>query len=322
MKKIILLVITIEAATCLGNVLNGNFEYSHNVVLRILNQWMYYDEFDFNQPLMWSCQNNVYVTNEFVPDDNLVGSSENWNTRKIKPFSGDSFIVLSSGHIGNSRQGYFELSKANQRITVSSGQVIEGVYFFGTRDYCRDNINECFDDNCYIKLTPIDSNKQEITLADYSIKKLGQDYSSMYGWEKFEHKFTFQESGVYDLVLCVKNSIDFALASYLMVDSISICKGDIENIEKMDLNCDCRLDLRDFNILANSWFEDCNDKNCALGQDINDDNSINYKDSAVLSENWNYQDKQTLNFIEYARLVKNEPNSSDLLYIISKEWLK
>jgi hypothetical protein len=304
MKKLFIILVASILSSCYSQVFNGNFEYFEPNVLSGLNT-----------PTGWVCKNYVTVTNEFVCDPNpACGHSFNWKVYKITPFKNDNFILLKPGDFKDGEGAETWYSKAQQRFSINSSCIISGVYFFGSYDYLP------YDDYFYIKLIPPpQENRNEIILAQGCLSQLKQNYCSMYGWKRFEHTFVQEEYGLYDLVLYINNYADCILDSFLMVDSISICENNLGN---SDLNCDCKVNFEDFNILASQWMNDCNDTNCNLGNDINADGIIDYNDLLIMAENWNISGKKIFNFIDYTNIINNSPNPMKLLYIISREWLK
>lgn len=280
-KAIFVFIVAINLATyCYGNgIVNGDFEYCDSIF----------------SPLGWTRENYASVKSVFVPnpEPGSQGHCWNWNTNKILPFKGNSFLVVSNGVLHHPDPCY---AKASQKITVSSGQIIEGVYFWGSCDEMP------YNDFCYIRLVPIGdpNHRQIITLVYNSVDQLGVGFSSMYGWERFEHKFTSQEFGVYNLEIYVQDGVDYMWDSYLMVDSIAICDGNMSNI---DLNCDCKINFQDFPVIAKNW-------------------KVDHKSLALVSQNWLLSEGKTFNFVNYSVIMKNNTDPKKLLYIISKEWLK
>ncbi|MCE5339857.1 MAG: hypothetical protein LLF92_01840 [Planctomycetaceae bacterium] len=252
---------------------NGSFErFVHN------------ESTGYNDPNDWSTLNVVTVVNGFWPD-NFPGTKNRWLIdldSNFRAFKGENLLVLSSGNSD------IEYSKAWRQISISEGDKLIGVYFFGACDYLN------YNDWAEIKLVPLyDSNLSTIMVAFADIALLG-DYGSFEGWTKFEYTFSAAEAGDYNLVLFVSDKNDKQLESYLLVDSIVLCKYNEENPppEKGDFNCDGTVDFSDFNRLANDWQYDCNsatyDPNCSclLGSDIDGSGPVDFNDLRIFSDNW------------------------------------
>ncbi len=239
----------------------------------------------FYPPKGWLRGNYAAVLEQFVPDPNM-GDFSNWIIdieEGLQPFDGESFVVLSTGDIDpNAEWAYIK-----QYIYVYPGETISGYYFFGTTDW------EDYPDWASIKLIPVDpnSNPRGITLVLVDVKDVGS-YSSMNGWEYFEHTFIESEEGGYNLIIRVDDYWDELYSSYLAVDGMILCdypSGDI------DLNC--QVNLADFSWMATDWLEDCNDpnyltdpnSNCYKGTDLDGSGPVDINDLMLMTDNWLYQ---------------------------------
>jgi hypothetical protein len=252
---------------------NGNFE-----------KFLYNELTGYNEPNDWNTVNFVTVEKGFLPNL-FAGAKSNWRIPldvTFPAFKGENLLVLSSG---DSSVGY---GKAWQPISISEGDKLVGVYFFGACDYLNWN------DWAEIKLEPrYDANLSTIMVEYTDIAMLGS-YGSFTGWEKFEYTFSPEEAGDYNLVLLVCDRDDTQLESYLLVDNIVLCKYNEQNPppEKGDFNCDCTVDFQDFARLAGDWLYNCNGENrdpnynCPLGTDIDGSGPVDFNDLRIFSENW------------------------------------
>ena len=256
-----------------ADIFNGDFELSEpNAII------------DTNTPTGWQTKNYVNVVSNFIPEPNQAnGNADDWKidiVEGLNPFEGQSFVVLSNSDV-KPEPTYAHIS---QQIEVLQGQTLAGMYFFGTCDYIP------FEDYATIKLIPnSNSNLRDIILININVNDVGS-FSSMAGWEKFEHTFTQEEAGFYELVLSVTDSSDIIYKSYLAVDNIRLCYTP----EQGDLNQDCRVNMIDFAFLANDWLNDCSDPDyysdpnslCKFGTDINGDGPVDMKDLFFIAQNW------------------------------------
>jgi len=260
-----------------------------------------FELFDYNEstlrnnPNGWNTLNFVTVVNGFIPND-FAGEKNAWQIPldvNFPAFKGEHLLVLSSGN------SEVEYGMAWQPISVNEGDKLIGVYFFGACDYLNWN------DWAEIKLNSLDEqNPSTIMIARTDIAMLGS-YGSFTGWKKFEYTFNADEVGDYNLVLFVSDKDDKQLESYLLVDSILLCKYDEENPppEKGDFNCDGTVDFQDFTRLARDWLYDCNNItynsncSCLLGTDIDGSGPVDFNDMRIFSDNWlcgNREEEQQL----------------------------
>lgn len=168
---------------------------------------------DFDPPAHWQRQNYAAIVTNFKPQP-TVGSVDNWKIdvqAGLNPIQGQSFVVLSSGDINPDPSS----ASINQSFQATAGETISGYYFFGTCDY------EPYNDYAEIKLLPAPGSQlNEITLVSVDVLTVGH-YSSMSGWELFEHTFTSAEAGLYSIDISVNDARDTIYASYLAVDGIT-----------------------------------------------------------------------------------------------------
>jgi hypothetical protein len=254
---------------------NGSFElFDHN------------DFTGFFDPNGWHSENYVTVSQGFLPSE-YPGSKGSWRMNPdetMAPFKGDYVLVLSTG------DETVKDSTAWQEVTIQAGDKLTGVYFFGACDY------QPFNDWAEIKLISInDPEAVPIMLAKADIKMLG-DYGSFAGFQRFEYTFGAEQAGDYKLVLFITDERDSMLESYLVVDSLNICRYNETNPppEYGDLNCDCTVNYEDMAKLSHDWGYDCNDQNmlndpncnCLIGSDIDGSGPVDFNDLRIMSENW------------------------------------
>ncbi|MEN6384890.1 MAG: hypothetical protein ABFD79_06795 [Phycisphaerales bacterium] len=248
-----------------------------------------------NDPNFWQTENYANVLSTFIPDP-FPGAKSEWAIdiySPFEPFDGNSFILLSSIDGGE------VYSLASQKLTIGQGDKLQGVYFFGACDY------RPFSDYAIIKLVSTDEIEPlpDVNIAYFDIDMLG-NYGSFGGWKRFEHTFTAQEAGEYNLVLKVSDVGDSALNSYLAVDGLLLSRYNAKNPppEKGDFNCDGTVDLEDFRIMAGDWGYDCNNPiyynsnsgqriydpncNCLLGTDIDGSGPVDFNDMGIFFDNW------------------------------------
>lgn len=221
------------SSVCAG-ILNGNFEiFEPN------------ENPPVNLPVDWECENHVVVDSNLVPvADNRGG--KNWKidyVTGLQPFDGSYFVILNSGGLSPGVK-----SKISQTVEFFPGQKFSGAYFFGTYDYLG------WDDQAWFILEAVDSNNSNIIIVDISVGDVG-DYSSTEGWETFEHIFSAEEAGVYNISISVENTGDNQLASFFAVDGLEVCTIPLYG----DVNSDCKVDLVDFDMLSQDWmlFDPC-----------------------------------------------------------------
>lgn len=276
----------IGVCQAVGEPNNGSFElFDYNAPKTLEYSDRQYYNFPVYDPNGWHTENFVTVVNGFLPNL-FAGVKSSWLIPldvNFPAFKGEHLLVLSSGDTT------ITSSTAWQPISIAAGDKLTGVYFVGVCDYLS------WDDWAEIKLVPLEHNSglPVIILASADVETVG-DYSSFTGWTKFEYTFSPQEAGDYNLILFVSDKDDKQLESYLLVDSIVLCKYNEQNPppEKGDFNCDCTVDFQDFNRLARDWLYDCSslsyDPNCSclLGTDIDDSGPVDFNDLRIFSENW------------------------------------
>lgn len=220
----------------------------------------------FEKPTGWNPVNYAASVTLFKPQiESQWGSYENWKIDPIAglpPFEGDRLAVLSTGQI--QPPGSTDHGTISQNIQVYAGQTFYGEYFFGTCDYLSS-----FNDFAWIRLvTDANSPYNDIDIVNIAVEDVG-DFGSTDGWQHFEHSFTQQEEGIYDLVCHVEDERDDIVNTYLAVDNFHLCVIP----EYGDINYDCRTDMKDFGLLAYTWLWDHRDPN-----NITDPNDILYGD--------------------------------------------
>jgi len=287
--QLLLVLCAVWACQAAAEPANGSFELSD-----------FNDATLFLDPVNWHTENYVTVAQGFIPNE-FSGNKTNWRinpTVGLQAFNGDWVLVLSSG---DNNVGY---AKAWQRLTLGAGDKLMGVFFFGTCDY------RPWNDWAEIKLEPIDGNKPTIMVAFADIELLGENFASLGGWTRFEYTLNEQQVGDYNLVMVVNDKDDQQLESYLVVDSLMVCRNLDANgpPAKGDFNCDCTVDNKDFAILANDWQYDCNhpimypdgenrpnyyDPNChcllgtdMTGVDVYGQGLVDYQDLLIFIDNW------------------------------------
>lgn len=250
----------------------------------------------FDKPTGWNTDNYAASVTLFKPkiESPQYGSYENWKIDPIAgldPFEGDRLVVLSTGQI--QPPGFTNHGTISQNIQVYAGQTFFGAYFFGTCDYLAS-----FNDWASIRLIA-DANSffyedpNDIGLVYIDVENVGS-YGSTDGWQRFEHFFTQQEEGTYDLVCYVEDERDYIVNSYLAVDSFNLCMAP----EYGDINYDCQTDMKDFGLLAYTWQYDYRDPN-----NIPDPNSAEYRE------------------ILYGDLDGNDWVNADDLSLMAGSWL-
>ncbi|MEN6384891.1 MAG: hypothetical protein ABFD79_06800 [Phycisphaerales bacterium] len=271
--RLLVLLCALLIGQAVADPINGSFEL-----------FDYNDSTDHFDPNGWHTENVVTVSEDFIPID-YDGDKSNWQidiNTGLSSFKGENLLILSSGDY------YVGESKASQLLRIQEGDKIEGAYFFGACDYLP------YDDWAEIKLVPRNHEGNVIQLAFAGIEMLG-DYGSFTGWKKFEHTFTAEEVGSYDLTLYISDGIDTQLASYLIVDSIVVCRNNPEDPppQKADFNCDCTVDNFDMAIFARDWGFDCNDTElidancgCLLGTDLDGNGPVDINDFGIMINDW------------------------------------
>lgn len=261
---------------------NGNFELGDfNEILNI------------NYPAGWFHDANyAAIVTHFTPP-----TSERWKiTNDLLPFDGNSFVVLSTGPEGvvTPDPNYVRIW---QTITVSQGDKLTGMFFFGTTDYI---LSGYFNDWAEIKIDHHTDPNLNRMIQRVSIEEVGS-HSSMSGWKKFEHIFEANEAGNYTLVIRVCDYQDSILPSYLAVDSLVLCRNPSD---EGDFNADCIVNFEDFAFFAADWMCNCRDpaihndpaadpnyyndieSNCLLGTDLDDSGPVDINDIKIMSEGW------------------------------------
>ncbi|MCK5564358.1 MAG: hypothetical protein KAJ07_03855 [Planctomycetes bacterium] len=252
---------------------------------------------DFDVATGWFRENYAVDANCLLPtiepQDVGYGSADNWlnnlNTIGLHPKDGNRLLMLSTGNI-SSRDPIYH-SKAWQTINVQEGDRISGYYFFGTCDYL-DSVE--YDDYATISLTNNVDPNSHILLVNKSVEEVG-DHSSTAGWERFEHRFTSDEAGLYDLTFFVTDVVDSKVNSYLGVDDLQLCAAPAYG----DINYDCQANNLDFAVISSNWLIDCegpdmSDPNyCStwtdeLGSpgDLDGDNKVDIEDIKLMSIGW------------------------------------
>ncbi len=256
----------------------------------------YYADPNFPKALYWEIENYATDVNCLLPtiepQDEGHGNADEWlnnlNITGLHPKDGNRLLMLSTGNI-SSRDPIYH-SKAWQPISVQEGDRISGCYFFGTCDY-----HASYDD--YATISLINNNadpNSNILLANKSVEDVG-DHSSMAGWERFEHRFTSDEAGQYDLTFFVTDIADAKVNSYLGVDDLQLCAAPAYG----DINYDCQTNNLDFAVISNNWLIDCegpemSDPNYCptwtdeLGSpgDLDGDDKVDIEDIKLMSTGW------------------------------------
>jgi hypothetical protein len=258
-----------------GEIYNGDFElFDPN------------DGSGFDKPTGWNTDNYAASVTLFKPEieSPQYGSYENWKIDPITglpPFEGDRLVVLSTGQI--QRPGSTNHGTISQNIQVNAEQTLFGAYFFGTCDYLSS-----FNDFAWIRLVAdANSSYNDIDLVHIDVEDVGS-YGSTDGWQRFEHFFTQQEEGTYDLVCQVEDYYDNIVNSYLAVDNFRLCVAP----EYGDINYDCQTDMKDFGLLAYTWlcdYRDPNnitDPNDILYGDLDENDWVNADDLSLMAGSW------------------------------------
>jgi hypothetical protein len=227
---------------------------------------------DFNVPVGWNIENYGAVRNSFTPEDFYGDNEINWQISTLDPVHGNSFLLLSTNEL--SREPNF--ASAKQSITFEEGYILSGYYFFGTYDWYAPYAPE-YNDYAYIKLV----GSSMIELAYVDVNMVG-DFNSTEGWRYFEHIFTGQEAGDYQLEFCVVDYSDFEYTSYLAVDNVMVCVP----AEKGDIAGDCGIDLYDLEALWGHWYDVCGDPEWCDGADFDESAYVDVNDLSVIAENW------------------------------------
>ena len=172
-------------------------------------------------------------------------------------------------------------------IYLMGGEEITFEYLFCTSDYI---ITEDVSDYAEVKLIPFDANYPEIPLVFISVEDVGNKGRS--GWLNCSYQVPelsnpnipndrgrayYISFGVYDLT-----GGDTLCPSFLLVDNLNICS----ETSKPDLwKKDCRVDMKDYAILANA-LEDGNEGWKWELYDLNDDKQVDVQDIASMSSRW------------------------------------
>ncbi len=254
-----ILLLFVIGTTVYSEILNPSFE-------------MYEPNGDFNTPLDWNVINYADVVRSFIPVSIYSGRNINWLTDEITPYDGNSFILLSTGNM-EPDPPYSEIS---QTVTFSAGQKLSGYYFFGTYDYLD------FNDYAQIILeTSLDSNLPDIIVAEVSVSEVG-DFNSTDGWQYFEHIFTQEDAGTYDLVFTVVDIGDNIYPSFLAADYLATC--DIAPYG--DINTDCIVDFKDFTLFAQHWLDSCTEPDWCGNTDFDQSGTTDIYDMALFTDYW------------------------------------
>ncbi|MCD4830424.1 MAG: hypothetical protein K8R02_01295 [Anaerohalosphaeraceae bacterium] len=269
---------------CQADIYNGGFEIADPCQTQ-----------DFTTPDGWGCENYAAKVGHFLPQPQAGAGRNNpfdWKidyTIGLFPFEGHSYLLVSTGPDPNETipdPGMNVRTEAVQEITVSEGEMIQGMYFFGTCDYYGWN------DTAEIMLWPTrDLTLTDIELVRISVLDVG-DNSSTLGWQRFEYVFDANQAGAYDLAIAVWDVDDGSLHTYFAVDALSLCNVPVTN---SDINLDCEVNFLDFTILADDWLEDCsvanyacdpNNNGCFIGTNLADSNFVNANDLGVFVQDW------------------------------------
>ncbi len=274
-----------------ANVFNGGFEISD-----------FNTSIDINIPTGWQCENYTSVVGKFIPNPES-GATTHWRINTIAglpPFEGEHFLVLSTGNMP--RQAAVGSARVWQDIAVEAGDMLTGVYFYGTCDYISSFPN--FNDWADIQLIHSTDPNKNVPAVHVTTKDVGSygsnENSSMSGWKKFAYFFDANHTGNYTLVIDVNDFSDLAYESYIAVDALALCHNSLYG----DLNCDCTVDFQDFSLLAADWLCNCknplvhsdsssdpnlyNDPNlnCLLGTNLSGNNIVDGNSLLILTEYW------------------------------------
>lgn len=250
-----------------SKILNGDFEFGE------LNN--YYGSYE---PVDWQRINYVHIASNLNSDPQSGRAEWNIPASGLEPLYGESFVYLSTGDI-TPDPNYAAIS---QQITVNQGWTLSGYYFFGTYDY-----SDWFDYGI-IKLLPTEVNPHfdPITLVDIGVEDVG-NYSSTEGWQYFEHTFTAEQAGDYELQIEVYDVNDYLLKSYFAIDHLKL------ELINADLNHDGQVNFNDFSVLSDNWQVDCSDPTIDCSDfDLSDDGYIDANDLSRFSEKWLFDPDQ------------------------------
>lgn len=170
-------------------------------------------EYDFLAPLGWQRENYTALHSQFIPLPEYSANQDKVHWTIPAPYSGDWFVVLSTGDLGPGSDPLIAHAKIWQSVEFVSGQTLSFAYFFGTCDYIQ------YQDKATAKLVSADGTS--MVLMEISVMEVG-DFGSTDGWQLFEYTFTEQTAGVYDLVFQVEDVIDTIYKSYFAVDGITV----------------------------------------------------------------------------------------------------
>lgn len=254
-------------------VVNGDFEMSEPNSLGAV-------------PIGWTTKNYARVHEAYTPIFER-GQQVSWSfeSNRVLPAKGASFLVLSTGDIGADSSITF--ANAMQLINFKKGDTLRGKYFFGTGDYLGWN------DYAEIKLIPFDPNsgKRTMTVTNIDVQMVG-DFSSTDGWQTFSHEFTAAQAGMYYLFFGVYDKTDAIYKTYLMIDDVEV--GPVP--KAADFNADGKVDYVDLSIFANVLYQDCTDPNAIctymditgneVSYDFDQDQTITPSDMTPLGDNW------------------------------------
>ena len=204
----------------------------------------------------------------------------NWDPNILEegldPIEGNRMLVLSTGDLIHET----DLAEITQDIAIKPDDILSGYFFFGTCDYYQ------WCDYGHILLVPDPntvSDPNEILLARRGVEDVG-NYSSMDDWEYFSYKFSEEQAGFYKIIVGVYDVGDIILNSYLLLDGFNICNSP----SPADFNQDCKIDLIDFDLLAQDWLKDCSDPNnfCHEGTDLGGNSDVDVRDLNFFADDW------------------------------------
>ena len=257
-----------------ADIFNGSFELSDPV-----------NNLGVKPPTGWKSNNYTNIISHL--DMSYINTdAHNWDpnivANGLDPYDGDYLVLLSTGDVRLPDMGEVAMAKLTQKITVQAGSRISGVYFFGACDYLP------YDDYAEISLVADPNSTADpnvISLAQVSISSPGiGNHGSTAGWVYFEHVFSQQQEGEYDLIIGVYDVKDFIWNSYLAVDALMLC----ENPKESDINGDCNVDLMDYNLLASDWLKSCSDPNesCHPNTNLAGNQVIDMHDLDTFLDDW------------------------------------
>jgi hypothetical protein len=170
-------------------------------------------EFDFQAPIGWQRENYTALHSQFTPSTEYDQHRDMIHWTIPSPYSGNSFVVLSTGDLGPGSDPLITLAKIWQPVEFVSGEKLSFAYFFGTCDYLE------YADKA--KASLIFEDGSSLVLMEISVYDVGS-YGSTDGWQFFEYTFTEQTAGTYDLVFQVEDDRDALYKSYFAIDGIAV----------------------------------------------------------------------------------------------------